>query len=38
MEKFRNSSVLDEKPEFRPRLFYTDGPLRGEPQPWPGTR
>ncbi|CAG8577584.1 6361_t:CDS:10 [Paraglomus brasilianum] len=35
IEKFRNSSVLDEKPEYRPKLFYTFGPMRGKEAPFP---
>ncbi|CAG8468780.1 4095_t:CDS:2 [Paraglomus occultum] len=35
IEKFRNSSVLDEKPEYRPKLFYTSGPMRGKEAPFP---
>ncbi|EGF77833.1 hypothetical protein BATDEDRAFT_27110 [Batrachochytrium dendrobatidis JAM81] len=36
VEKFRNSSVMLEKDEFRPKIFYTDGPKCGKVAPFPG--
>ncbi|CAG8484622.1 10034_t:CDS:10 [Ambispora leptoticha] len=35
VEKFRNSSVMDELPEYRPKVFYSSGILRGQEQPFP---
>ena len=35
VDKFRNSAVLNERPEWRPQLFYSDGPLRGQPHDFP---
>ncbi|KAJ3029164.1 hypothetical protein HDV00_009710 [Rhizophlyctis rosea] len=35
IEKFRNSSVMLEHPSYRPKMFYTDGPLIGEEEPFP---
>ncbi|KAH6572926.1 hypothetical protein BASA60_006338 [Batrachochytrium salamandrivorans] len=36
IEKFRNSSVMLEREEFKPKIFYTDGPNRGTQEPFPG--
>jgi hypothetical protein len=36
MEKFRNSSVMEKDPTYRPKIFYSDGPLRGEEEHFPG--
>ncbi|CAG8674395.1 7097_t:CDS:10, partial [Ambispora leptoticha] len=35
VEKFRNSSVMDELPEYRPKIFFSSGALRGQEQPFP---
>ena len=35
IEKFRNSSVMDAMPDYRPKLFYTDGPKAGQEQEFP---
>lgn len=35
VDKFRNSAVLNERPEWRPQLFYSEGARRGEPHPFP---
>lgn len=35
IEKFRNSDVMNQAPEFRPKLYYTEGPLIGEEKPFP---
>ncbi|GAA5993076.1 hypothetical protein JCM10908_003092 [Rhodotorula pacifica] len=32
---FKNSSVLDQDEKRRPKLFITDGPHAGEPEPFP---
>lgn len=32
VEKFRNSTVMDEPPSYRPMLFYSSGPHVGEQQ------
>jgi hypothetical protein len=36
IEKFRSSSVMDERIEYQPRLFHSSGPNIGQPQPFPG--
>ncbi|RUS26067.1 RNA recognition motif 2-domain-containing protein [Jimgerdemannia flammicorona] len=35
IEKFRNSNVMDEELSYRPKIFYTNGPLAGEEEPFP---
>ncbi|KAF9969845.1 hypothetical protein BGZ73_007620 [Actinomortierella ambigua] len=35
VEKFRNSSVMKEDPNYRPKLFYTSGPRAGGEKPFP---
>ncbi|KAJ3051492.1 hypothetical protein HK097_007505 [Rhizophlyctis rosea] len=35
VEKFRNSSVMLEHETYRPKIFYTSGPLKGEEEPFP---
>ncbi|CAG8796047.1 36430_t:CDS:10, partial [Gigaspora margarita] len=35
IQKFRNSGVMSETPEYRPKLFHTAGPLRGYEMPFP---
>ncbi|KAJ8607990.1 hypothetical protein CTAYLR_008232 [Chrysophaeum taylorii] len=35
--RFQNSSLLNESIEVQPRLFRSSGPLKGEPEPFPGT-
>ncbi|KAK9896157.1 hypothetical protein P389DRAFT_143470, partial [Cystobasidium minutum MCA 4210] len=35
VERFRNSSVMDAKEEYRPKIFYSSGPMRGLPEPFP---
>ncbi|KNE59933.1 hypothetical protein AMAG_05382 [Allomyces macrogynus ATCC 38327] len=35
IDKFRNSSVMDEHPSYRPKIFYTSGPLAGEEEVFP---
>jgi len=35
VDKFRNSAVLNERPEWRPQLFHSDGPERGLPHTFP---
>ncbi|KAI9317868.1 RNA recognition motif 2-domain-containing protein [Dichotomocladium elegans] len=30
MEKFRNSAVMEEDESYRPKIFYSDGPMKGE--------
>ncbi|KAI7884688.1 hypothetical protein K492DRAFT_204584 [Lichtheimia hyalospora FSU 10163] len=35
VDKFRNSTVMDEPPSYRPMLFYSSGPHVGEQQPFP---
>ncbi|KAG9298308.1 hypothetical protein G9A89_002796 [Geosiphon pyriformis] len=35
VEKFRNSSIMDELPEYRPKIFFSKGPSRGKEQSFP---
>lgn len=35
VNKFRNSAVMLEVEEFRPKIFYTSGPDAGKPEPFP---
>ncbi|KAK9760741.1 hypothetical protein K7432_014909 [Basidiobolus ranarum] len=35
IEKFRNSSVMEKDPSYRPKIFYSSGPLRGMEEPFP---
>ncbi|KAF8249440.1 hypothetical protein K440DRAFT_660214 [Wilcoxina mikolae CBS 423.85] len=35
VEKFRNSSVMDQDPAYRPKLFYSSGPLAGTEMEFP---
>ncbi|KAI1314857.1 hypothetical protein EDD11_001633 [Mortierella claussenii] len=35
IDKFRNSSVMNEDPSYRPKIFYTSGPNIGEEEPFP---
>ncbi len=35
VEKFRNSGIMDERPAWRPRIFYSSGHHQGMPQPFP---
>ena len=35
VEKFKNSGIMEEKPEWRPRIFYSSGPMQGQPEPFP---
>ena len=35
IERFRNSSVMLEQAAYRPKLFYTRGPLAGQEEPFP---
>ncbi|KAF9098685.1 hypothetical protein BGX29_007474 [Mortierella sp. GBA35] len=35
VEKFRNSSVMEEEPSYRPKIFYTSGPNLGQEEPFP---
>ncbi|KAK3829519.1 MAG: RNA recognition motif 2-domain-containing protein [Linnemannia elongata] len=36
VDKFRNSSVMDEEASYRPKIFYTTGPSLGLEEPFPG--
>ncbi|KAH3663769.1 hypothetical protein OGAPHI_005172 [Ogataea philodendri] len=36
IEKFRNSKVMVENPAYRPRLYHTEGPLKGTEIEFPG--
>ncbi|KAJ3021965.1 hypothetical protein HKX48_007343 [Thoreauomyces humboldtii] len=35
IQKFRNSSVMLEAQDWRPKIFYTEGPTAGEEEPFP---
>lgn len=35
IEKFRNSQVMCEDPAYRPKIFYSSGPLKGQEEPFP---
>ncbi|KLT39853.1 hypothetical protein CC85DRAFT_278754 [Cutaneotrichosporon oleaginosum] len=35
VNKFRNSAVMAVQEEWRPQIFYSDGALRGQPEPFP---
>ncbi|KAL7008333.1 hypothetical protein EMMF5_002062 [Cystobasidiomycetes sp. EMM_F5] len=35
IERFRNSSVMDQHPDYRPKVFWSDGPNKGLPEPFP---
>jgi hypothetical protein len=35
IEKFRNSCVMDEDPTYRPKIFHSSGPLKGQEQEFP---
>ncbi|KAJ6499207.1 RNA recognition motif 2-domain-containing protein, partial [Mycena sanguinolenta] len=35
VEKFKNSCIMDERLAWQPKIFYTDGPEQGLPEPFP---
>ncbi|KAH9847633.1 RNA recognition motif 2-domain-containing protein [Lenzites betulinus] len=35
VEKFKNSSIMDEREAWRPKIFFSDGPDQGLPEPFP---
>ncbi|RXW16780.1 hypothetical protein EST38_g9084 [Candolleomyces aberdarensis] len=35
VEKFKNSSVMDERESWRPKIFYSSGPNQGLPEQFP---
>ncbi|KAI0356223.1 hypothetical protein OH77DRAFT_243296 [Trametes cingulata] len=35
VEKFKNSCIMDEREEWRPKIYYSDGPNQGLPEPFP---
>ncbi|KAF9451940.1 hypothetical protein P691DRAFT_662059 [Macrolepiota fuliginosa MF-IS2] len=35
VEKFKNSCIMDEREEWRPKIFYSGGPEQGLPEPFP---
>ncbi|KDQ53616.1 hypothetical protein JAAARDRAFT_161743 [Jaapia argillacea MUCL 33604] len=35
VEKFKNSCIMDEREEWRPKIFHSDGPQQGLPEPFP---
>jgi len=38
ISRFQNSSLLEKDNEYRPLLFYSSGPDRGKPEPFPVSR
>lgn len=37
IDRFRNSSVMDEDPSYRPKIFYSSGPLQGQEEAFPAS-
>lgn len=37
VSRFQNSSLLEKDDEYRPLLFFSSGPDRGKPEPFPST-
>lgn len=35
INKFRDSKIMTNNPEYRPRIYHTDGPLKGLEIPFP---
>lgn len=35
VEKFKNSCIMDEREAWRPKIFFSDGPNQGLPEPFP---
>ncbi|KAJ7783276.1 hypothetical protein B0H16DRAFT_1710071 [Mycena metata] len=35
VEKFKNSCIMDERVAWQPKIFYSDGPEQGLPEPFP---
>ncbi|RIA88575.1 RNA recognition motif 2-domain-containing protein [Glomus cerebriforme] len=35
VDKFRTSSTMRERPEYRPKVFFTSGPMKGMEAPFP---
>ncbi|EGO25620.1 hypothetical protein SERLADRAFT_466059 [Serpula lacrymans var. lacrymans S7.9] len=35
VEKFKNSCIMDEIEDWRPKIFYSSGPNQGLPEPFP---
>ncbi|TBU64511.1 RNA recognition motif 2-domain-containing protein [Dichomitus squalens] len=35
VEKFKNSCIMDEKEAWRPKIYHSDGPNQGLPEPFP---
>ncbi|KAI7848300.1 RNA recognition motif 2-domain-containing protein [Circinella umbellata] len=35
IEKFQNSTVMDEEESYRPKIYYSSGPHKGEEEPFP---
>ncbi|KAF7296125.1 RRM domain-containing protein [Mycena kentingensis (nom. inval.)] len=35
VEKFKNSCIMDERPAWQPKIFYSSGPEQGLPEPFP---
>ena len=35
INKFKNSAVMDCEESFRPKIFYSSGPLKGQEEPFP---
>lgn len=35
VEKFKNSCIMDEREAWRPKIFFSNGPNQGLPEPFP---
>ncbi|KAI0661172.1 RNA recognition motif 2-domain-containing protein [Cubamyces menziesii] len=35
VERFKNSCIMDEREAWRPKIFFSDGPNQGMPEPFP---
>jgi len=35
IEKFKNSCIMDEQESYRPKIFFSNGPKQGLPEPFP---
>jgi hypothetical protein len=35
IEKFKNSAIMDERESWRPKIFHSNGPQVGQPEPFP---
>mmetsp|Transcript_19368 Transcript_19368/g.73217 ORF Transcript_19368/g.73217 Transcript_19368/m.73217 type:complete len:872 (-) Transcript_19368:1089-3704(-) len=35
IQRFQHSSLMEKEQSYKPLLFYSDGPLKGQPEPFP---